>query len=191
VSACAVCDGALPIYRGKVLVVVGGGDTACEEALYLTKFASKVIMLVRRDVLRASKAMQTRAQSNEKIEIMWNTTLVSIDGSGAGSQMSGVTVHSAKTSVDTAIEAAGLFYAIGHTPNTSFLNGQVQLDAAGYIMTQPGSTRVYGTDGEIIPGVFASGDVQDHIYRQAVTSAGSGCMAALDAERWLAEAGME
>jgi thioredoxin reductase (NADPH) len=97
VSACAVCDGALPIYRGKVLVVVGGGDTACEEALYLTKFASKVIMLVRRDVLRASKAMQTRAQSNEKIEIMWNTTLVSIDGPGAGSQMSGVTVHSAQT----------------------------------------------------------------------------------------------
>lgn len=187
VSACAVCDGALPMYRNKTLVVVGGGDTACEEALYLTKFASKVIMLVRRDAMRASKAMQDRATNHEKIEIMWNTTLVSINGAGEGTLMNGVTVQNIQTNDQIDIEAAGLFYAIGHTPNTGFVSDQVKLDESGYIVTQAGSTRVLGQNDEILPGVFAAGDVQDHIYRQAITSAGTGCMAALDAERWLAE----
>lgn len=187
VSACAVCDGALPLFRNKPLVVVGGGDTACEEALYLTKFASQVIMLVRRDVLRASKAMQTRVQANEKIQIMWNTTLVSINGEGEWTLMSSATVQNVLSNEQSDIVTSGLFYAIGHTPNTGFVSDQVKLDESGYIVTQTGSTRVLGQNDEILPGVFAAGDVQDHIYRQAITSAGTGCMAALDAERWLAE----
>jgi thioredoxin reductase (NADPH) len=202
VSACAVCDGALPMYRNKTLVVVGGWDTACEEALYLTKFASKIIMLVRRDAMRASKAMQDRAMKHEKIEIMRNTKLLSINGGGEGTLMSGATIENIQTSEQTQIEAAGLFYAIGHTPNTGIFADQLQLDEAGYIMTQPGSTKVFVAHSEkslhsvssnllvthkVLPGVFAAGDVQDHVYRQAITSAGTGCMAALDAERWLAE----
>lgn len=174
VSACAVCDGALPIYRNKELVVIGGGDTACEEASYLTKFGSKVIMLVRRDVFRASKAMQDRVKSNPKIQILWNSNLEEIVGEKL---MTGVKIDQNGKKVE--IPCGGLFYAIGHKPNTDFLNGQLKLDDTGYIITKPGSTVTN------IPGVFAAGDVQDKVFRQAVTAAGTGCMAALEAERWL------
>ena len=193
ISACAVCDGGLPLFRNKVLVVVWWGDTACEESLYLTKFASKVIMLVRRDAMRASKAMQERVAKNEKIEIRWNTTLVSVEGDG--NLMSWVTVEDVQNKLQSKIDASGLFYAIGHTPNTSFLQGQLVLDDMGYIVTKPWSTHVYKNVSDntatheswIIEWIFACGDVQDHVYRQAITSAGTGCMAALDAERWLLE----
>ena len=178
ISACAVCDGALPIFRNKVLIVVGGGDTAAEEALFLTKYGSKVIMLVRRDALRASKAMQERVLSNKKIELQWNTSALSAIGD---KKLEAVKVKNNKTNKESTIEAGGLFYAIGHIPNTAFLSGQIQLDEAGYIKTVPGTTRTN------VPGVFACGDVQDKVYRQAVTAAGSGCMAALDAERYLSE----
>ncbi len=178
ISACAICDGALPLFRNKPLVVVGGGDTACEEALYLTKFASKVIMVVRRDAMRASKAMQERVARNEKIEIMRNTVLVSVGGDGA--LMQSALVENVQTHEQTTLQANWLFYAIGHTPNTGFLNGQLQTDEAWYIITQPWSTYTS------VEWVFAAWDVQDHVYRQAITSAWTWCMAALDAERWLA-----
>lgn len=178
ISACAVCDGALPIYRNKVLVVIGGGDTAAEEALYLTKFASQVVMLVRRDVLRASKVMQERVLGSPKIEMRWNTKAFEVLGDKA---LTGIKIKNNKTGEELVIPAGGLFYAIGHQPNTAFLGGQLDLDAAGYIKTIPGSTKTS------ISGVFACGDVQDKIYRQAVTAAGTGCMAALEAERFLAE----
>ncbi len=178
ISACAVCDGGLPIFRNKILVVIGGGDSAVEEATYLTKFASKVIMLVRRDVLRASKVMQERALSNEKIEIKWHTGAVEVLGEKA---LSSIKVRHAKTGEESIVEASGLFYAIGHQPNTSFLKGQLVLDETGYIQTTP------GTPCTSVAGVFACGDVQDKHYRQAVTAAGSGCMAALQAERYLTE----
>jgi thioredoxin reductase (NADPH) len=177
ISACAVCDGALPLFRNKVLVVVGGGDSAVEEASYLTKFAIKVVMLVRRDVLRASKVMQERALNHPKIEVMFNAAPVEVTGEKF---LNGVVVQ--KTTPDatrTTIEAHGLFYAIGHVPNTGFLNGQLELDDAGYIKTKPGTTYTS------VEGVFAAGDVQDKVYRQAITSAGTGCMAALEAERFL------
>ena len=176
VSACAVCDGALPIYRNKELVVIGGGDTACEETSYLTKFGTKVTMLVRRDVLRASKAMQDRVKANPKIQILWNSNLEEIYGD---KNMTGVKINQNGKMVDLA--CSGLFYAIGHKPNTDFLNGQLKLDDTGYIVTKPGSTVTN------IPGVFAAGDVQDKVFRQAITAAGTGCMAALEAERWLEE----
>lgn len=200
ISACAVCDGGLPLFRNKTLIVVGGGDTACEEAMYLTKFAAKVVLLVRRDAMRASKAMQDRVMKNEKIEIHWNTTLVSVQGDG--NLMNAVTTENVQTKEQSIIEAGWLFYAIGHTPNTGFLNGQLQLDEAWYIMVKPWTTQVYSGDDKrkihaptwnllvtypILPGVYAAWDVQDHIYRQAITSAGTWCMAALEAERWLAE----
>lgn len=175
VSACAVCDGALPFFRNKVLVVVGGGDSAVEEATHLTKFASKVVMLVRRDVLRASKIMQERAKQNPKIEIMFNTSPTEVLGD---KQVTGIKIKSTDGTEKT-LEAGGLFYAIGHVPNTQFLNGQLDLDESGYIKTKPGTTHTS------VAGVFAAGDVQDKIYRQAVTSAGTGCMAALDAEHFL------
>lgn len=178
ISACAVCDGGLPLFRNKVLVVVWGWDTACEEALYLTKFASKVVMLVRRDAMRASKAMQERVTNNEKIEIHRNTTLISVQGDE--NFMTWVTVADVNTNEESQIPANGLFYAIGHTPNTTFLNGQLETDEMWYIKTKAGSTYTS------VEWIFASGDVQDHIYRQAITSAGTWCMAALDAERWLA-----
>jgi len=178
ISACAVCDGGLPIFRNKVLVVIGGGDTACEEALYLTKFASKVVMLVRRDVFRASKVMQERALSDEKIEVRWNTNAMDVIGDQA---LSGIQIKNNKTEEESVVEASGLFYAIGHHPNTTFLGGQIDLDETGYIQTIPGTAKTN------IEGVFACGDVQDKVYRQAVTAAGSGCMAALEAERFLAE----
>ena len=178
ISACAVCDGGLPIFRNKVLVVIGGGDTACEEALYLVKFAGKLVMLVRRDVLRASKAMQERVRSDKKIEIKWNTNPLEALGDKF---LTGIKIRNNKTAEESVVEANGLFYAIGHEPNTAFLNGQLELDDVGYIKTVPGTTRTN------VEGVFACGDVQDKVYRQAVTAAGSGCMAALDAERYLSE----
>lgn len=174
ISACAVCDGALPIFRNKALAVIGGGDSACEEASFLTKFASKVYLIVRRHELRASKAMQDRVLSNPKIEILWNTEPVSAKGQNL---LSHLTVKNNHNQMD--LEVAGLFYAIGHIPNTEFLNSQVDTDETGYIITKPGTTHTS------VPGVFAAGDVQDKKYRQAITSAGSGCMAALDAEHFL------
>jgi thioredoxin reductase (NADPH) len=175
-SACAVCDGGLPIFRNQILFVVGGGDTAAEEASYLTKFARKVIMLVRRDVLRASQAMQERVLKDPKIEIMWHTELVDVIGDN---KLQHVKVINNQTKEEQTLEAGGLFYAIGHTPNTTFLNNQLDLDESGYIITKPGTAQTS------VPGVFAAGDVQDKIYRQAITAAGSGCAAALEAERYL------
>jgi len=178
ISACAVCDGGLPIFRSKPLVVIGGGDTACEEASYLSKFGSTVTMLVRRDVLRASKAMQQRIFDNPKVEIMWNSEAQEALGE---KMLSGVRVKNNKTNKEQVIEAGGLFYAIGHTPNTAFLEGQLPTDETGYLLTDPDSTRTS------IPGVYACGDVKDKVFRQAVTAAGSGCMAALEAEHYLVD----
>ncbi len=180
ISACAVCDGGLPMFRQKPLVVIGGGDTACEEASYLSKFGSSVTMLVRRDVLRASAAMQKRVMENPKIEILWNTEATQAVGDTA---LTGVRVRNNKTGDERVLEAGGLFYAIGHTPNTDFLGGSLTVDDTGYVVTEPDSTRTN------IPGVFACGDVKDRVYRQAVTAAGSGCMAALEAEHFLVDLG--
>jgi len=176
ISACAVCDGALPFFRNKVLAVVGGGDSAVEEASYLTKFASKVLMIVRRDVLRASKVMQERAKNNPKIEILFNTVPLEVQGDKS---VSGLKIKDILTHTESVLPIGGLFYAIGHLPNTGFLEGQLELDETGYIKTKPGSTKTN------VEGVFAAGDVQDKVYRQAITSAGTGCMAALDAEHYL------
>jgi thioredoxin reductase (NADPH) len=176
ISACAVCDGALPVFRNKVLAVIGGGDSAVEESTYLTKFASQVLMVVRRDVLRAAKVMQERAKNNPKIKVLFNTIPVEILGDKT---VTGLKVKNSTTGAESVLSIGGLFYAIGHVPNTSFLEKQVAVDEAGYIQTQPGTTRTS------VAGVFACGDVQDKVYRQAVTSAGTGCMAALDAERFL------
>lgn len=178
ISACAVCDGALPIFRDKVLVVIGGGDTAAEEALYLTKYGSKVIMLVRRDIFRAAKIMQDRVFADKKIEVKWNANATETLGENA---LTGVKIKINSTQKEETIEAGGLFYAIGHEPNTGFLDGQIDLDETGYIKTTPGTTKTN------IEGVFACGDVQDKVFRQAVTAAGTGCMAALEAERYLSE----
>ena len=183
VSACAVCDGALPRFRNKPLVVVGGGDSAVEEATYLTKFASQVFLVHRRDQLRASKIMQQRALNNPKIKIKWNRGLDEV----LGNEKDGVTGARLKSTVDGATEqldVSGVFLAIGHTPNTAFLDGQLQLDDKGYIVWTT-KARTYTS----VEGVFAAGDVADSNYKQAVTAAGSGCMAALDAERWLTEHG--
>jgi thioredoxin reductase (NADPH) len=180
ISACAVCDGALPFFRNKVLVVIGGGDTAMEEAMYLTRFASKVVVVHRRGELRASKAMQKRVFENPKIEIAWDS--VPADALGEN-LLSGVRVKNVKTGEERDIEAGGLFYAIGHTPNTKLFAGQIERDETGYIVTRERSSRTS------VEGVFAAGDVQDKVYRQAITAAGSGCMAALDCERWLSEQG--
>ena len=182
ISACAVCDGALPPYRNKELVVVGGGDTACEEALFLTKYASKVYLVHRRDSLRASKIMAERAMNHEKMEILWDTVVEDALGDG---WLSGVRLRNVKTDEVRDMECGGLFYGIGHTPNTAFLSDQLDLDETGYIKVKP------GTSYTSVEGVFAAGDVHDKVYRQAITAAGSGCMAALDAERWLAEQGIE
>jgi len=179
ISACAVCDGALPLFRNRPLVVIGGGDTAAEEALHLTHYGSKVYVVHRRDQLRASKAMQERLFKNEKIEMVWNS--VPIEALGER-QLTGVKIQNVADKTEKVLEASGLFYAVGHSPNTEFLKGQLPLYKAGYLMTQPGTCKTN------IDGIFACGDVQDHIYRQAVTAAGSGCMAALDCERFLAEA---
>jgi thioredoxin reductase (NADPH) len=181
VSACAVCDGALPRFKNRPLVVIGGGDSAVEEGTYLTKFADPVYLVHRRDKLRASQIMQQRALSNPKIMPKWNRTLDEV----LGNDKDGVTGVRLKSTVDDKTEqldAAGVFLAIGHTPNTDFLKGQVALDDKGYIRWTT-AARTYTS----VEGVFAAGDVADSYYRQAVTAAGSGCMAALDAERWLAE----
>lgn len=178
ISACAICDGGLPIFRNKKIVVIWGGDAAMEEAIHLTHFASEVVVLVRRDALRASKAMQERALNNPKITFMRNTEAEEALGDKF---LTGVSVINNKTGEKSLIECSGLFYAIGHQPNTSFLNGQLELDEAGYILTKPGTTQTS------VAWVFAAGDVQDKKYRQAITSAGSGCMAALEAEKYLQE----
>ena len=178
ISACAVCDGALPLFRNKVLGIIGGGDTACEEALHLTKYASKVLMFVRRDVLRASKTMQDRVLNNDKIKMIWETHVAEAMGEQF---LTSLKTKHAKTSKEDKMEVSGLFYAVGHKPNTDFLDGQIEIDEAGYIMTKPGTTQTN------VSGVFACGDVQDKIYRQAITAAGSGCMAATEADHYLKE----
>ena len=183
VSACAVCDGALPRFRNKPLVVVGGGDSAVEEGTYLTKFASKVFLVHRRDQLRASKIMQQRAISNPKIEPKWHRVVTDV----LGNDKDGVTGVRLKSTVDAAVEevaCTGMFCAIGHTPNTDLLKGQVEIDEKGYIRWTT-VNRTYTS----VEGVFAAGDVADNYFRQAVSAAGTGCMAALDAERWLAVKG--
>ena len=177
VSACAVCDGALPIFRNKALFVVGGGDSAMEEAMFLAKFGSKVYIVHRRDELRASHIMQKRAREHAKIELLLSHRVTSVEG---GQGVEHVRVRDLKTDVERAIPAAGLFFAIGHVPNTAFLRGQLTTDDQGYVLTEPGTTRTS------VAGVFAAGDVQDKKYRQAITAAGSGCMAALEAEHFLA-----
>lgn len=184
VSACAVCDGALPRFRNKPLVVVGGGDSAVEEADYLSKFASVVHMIHRRDELRASKIMAERAAKNPKIEIQWNSQVAEVHGNEKDG-VTGVTLASTINDSRRKVDAAGMFVAIGHTPNTKFLEGKLELTDKKYIRwTTPFRTFTS------VEGVFAAGDVADDYYRQAVTAAGSGCMAALDAERWLAAKGM-
>ena len=180
-SACAVCDGALPVFRNKALVVVGGGDSACEESTFLTKFASKVYLVHRRDQLRASKIMQERVVKNPKIEVIWNAVVEDVLGNDV---VSAVRLKDVQTHATRELPCGGLFYAIGFTPNTDLFKGRLQMDDLGYLLTKPDSTLTS------VPGVFACGDVQDKKYRQAVTAAGSGCMAALDCERWLLDEGL-
>jgi thioredoxin reductase (NADPH) len=188
VSACATCDGFF--FRGKEIAVVGGGDTAIEEATYLTKFASKVNLIHRRDKLRASKALQERAAKNEKIVFHWNkgvedvlTTTIETPLGEKVEKIRALKLKDTLDGSDSELVVAGLFVAIGHEPNTSLFTGQLPMDETGYLKVEGGSSRTS------LPGVFACGDVQDHVYRQAITAAGSGCMAAIDAERWLAEQG--
>jgi thioredoxin reductase (NADPH) len=176
VSACAVCDGALPMFRNRPLFVIGGGDSAMEEANFLAKFASKVVLVHRRDEFRASAIMQDRARSNGKIEFLLSHRVVAVEGGNAVEQ---VRVQDMKSGAERALPAAGLFFAIGHVPNTAFLGGQLACDDQGYVVTKPGTTQTS------VAGVFAAGDVQDKKYRQAITAAGSGCMAALEAEHFL------
>jgi len=180
VSACATCDGAL--YRDKPLAVVGGGDTAMEEALFLTRFATKVTIIHRRDELRASKIMQERALAHEKIEVLWDSVVEEVLGDEF---VTGVRVRNLKSDATKVLDVEGLFVAIGHQPNTTLFEGQLDLDDARYVRVTPGTTRTS------VEGVFACGDVADPTYRQAVTAAGTGCMAAIDAERWLAGQGIE
>ena len=177
-SACAVCDGALPRFRNKPIVVVGGGDSAVEEATYLTKFASKVHLLVRRDALRASKIMQERAKANPKIDIHWHTEVDEVLGDDKDG-VTAVRVKNNKTGAKEEVPASGLFLAIGHTPNSASWTGQVELTPTGYIKWTT-LARTYTS----VEGVFAAGDVADDYYQQAITAAGTGCMAALDAERY-------
>lgn len=179
VSACATCDGFF--FKNQEVIVVGGGDTAIEEATFLTKFASKVHIVHRRDQLRASKIMQDRAMKNPKITFIWDTIVEEILGKSENGKktVTGVTLKNVKTGAVSTMKIDGIFMGIGHKPNTDLFKGQLEMDAVGYLITQPHSTRTN------IPGVFAAGDVADSYYRQAVTAAGTGCMAAIDAERWL------
>ena len=181
VSACAVCDGALPFYREKVLAVVGGGDTAMEETLYLTKFARQVVVIHRRDSFRASKVMARRVLEHPKVRVLWNSKVTAVVGDEF---VTALELEDTVTGASGQLEVGGLFVAIGHTPNTGFLNGQLALTPHGYIRTDAWRTATS------VPGVFAAGDVMDDYYRQAITSAGTGCMAALEAERWLAHHGI-
>ncbi|MBI1317008.1 thioredoxin-disulfide reductase [bacterium] len=176
VSACAVCDGFF--YKGHEVVIVGGGDTAAEEATYLAKLCTKVTMLVRRDQLRASKAMQNRVFNTPNLVVEWNTETVDLVGDQV---LEGVKVRNVLTQEEKVIPAQGFFLAIGHKPNTDLFKGQLDMDEVGYLITKPGTTQTR------LPGVFASGDAQDKVYRQAITAAGTGCMAALEAERYLAD----
>ena len=178
VSACAVCDGALPHFREKILAVVGGGDSAMEDALYLTKFAEEVVVIHRRDELRASKIMQDRAFANEKIRFEWDTEVAEVLGD---EEITGLVLEDTTSGEQRELAVSGMFVAIGHDPNTGFLEGQVKLKENGYI-----ECPVNFRTNTSVPGVFAAGDVMDDYYRQAVSAAGTGCMAALDAERWLA-----
>jgi thioredoxin reductase (NADPH) len=178
VSACATCDGPLPAFRNRPLVVVGGGDTAMEESIFLSKFGSKVTVVHRRDTLRASKIMQDKAFKNPKIEFAWNSAVDEILGTREDG-ISGVRIKDVNSDGTRTIEANGVFIAIGHKPNTHLFAGQLEMDSNGYLITKPGTTQT------AIAGVFAAGDVQDHVYRQAVTAAGTGCMAAIEAERFL------
>lgn len=186
VSACAVCDGAMPRFRNHPLVVVGGGDSAMEEASYLTKFASKVYIVHRREEFRASKIMADRVLANDKIDVKWNSVIDEV----LGDDEQGVTGIRIRSTVDEQLteelDVSGYFAAIGHTPNTDFLGGQLELNEKGYVIW-PRAARTHTS----VDGVFAAGDVADDYYRQAITAAGTGCMAALDAERWLAEKGLE
>ena len=182
VSACAVCDAALPVYRNQVLGVVGGGDTAMEEALYTTKFAREVVIIHRRDEFRASRVMADRVLAHPKIRVLWNSKVVEVLGYES---LSGVRLEDTITGERSDLELGGLFVAIGHTPNTAFLEGQLTLTPHGYIKL-PERWRTVTN----VPGVFAAGDVMDDYYRQAITAAGTGCMAALEAERWLAHHGV-
>ena len=183
ISACAVCDGALPIFRNKPLYVIGGGDTAAEEAMFLSKYASEVTLLVRRNELRASKVMQDRLFSNEKVTIKWNTELEECQGDKYG--LTHLLIRNNQSNETEQVEASGLFYAIGHEPNTTFLNGSnINMDDTGYILVKAGTAETN------VEGVYACGDVQDKIYRQAITAAGTGCMAGLEVERYLSEKGL-
>lgn len=173
-STCATCDGFF--FRGQEIVVVGGGDSALEEAIFLTKFASKVILVHRRDALRASKIMQDRARSNPKIEFKWNSKVTELLGT---EKLNGVGIVNTVTGERSQLNVTGLFIAIGHRPNTDLFKGALEMEDNGYLKTRPGSSYTN------VPGVFACGDVQDHTYRQAITAAGSGCIAAIDCERWL------
>lgn len=182
ISACAICDGATPIFHRAKLAVIGAGDSAAEEAVYLTKYGDEVNLLVRGDTMRASKAMQDRVLNNPRITVHWNTEAVDVFGND--NHMEGVLVRNNKTGEESKLDVRGLFYAIGHTPNTSLFKGQLELDDVGYIVTKPGSVETS------VEGVFAAGDVQDHEFRQAITAAGTGCMAAMLAERWLSVTGL-
>jgi thioredoxin reductase (NADPH) len=183
VSACATCDGFF--YRGKSVAVVGGGNTAVEEALYLTHHAEKVTLIHRRDALRAEKILQARLFAHPKIDVIWNSTVKEIVGGGTPEVVIGVRLHNENTAEETVLPVDGVFIAIGHNPTTTVFAGHIDMDPEGYIRTTPGSTCTS------VAGVFASGDVQDKIFRQAVTAAGTGCMAALEAEKYLAEHEMQ